>query len=612
MKFLEKRANIVAALLLAAMFIMGLGSILGDSGTTDEVAHVPAGYSYIKFFDYRLNPEHPPLLKAVSSLPLLFMDLNFPTDLPAWKDDVNGQWETGWKFLYHYDNDADNMLLWNRLPILLYAILLGIYLYLWTRDLFGKKTALFALFLFSFAPNILAHSRLVTTDLGVVASFFIVLYYFYKFIKDPSWKYLIYSGVFFGIAQLVKFSNIFLVAYLGLLIILVIFAKHRQLFMFNFPGASKIKRPWLQRTYTLLAALVLIFVIGFVLVEAVYIVFTFNMPTEVQSRLIDVSLPGSESITPQVRDILHTMQDNFITKPFAHYLLGLFMVFARVQGGNTTYFWGETTDQSWWYYYPLSFLIKTPISTIILIISSLFLLLTDFTKQVYTQKIPEVKGRLRVLYNKTASASWKFLPEIIMVSVIAAFFLIGMRSNLNIGLRHVLPVYPFMFMLIAKYVVRFLGNHKTAVKSPRWSKIVMLAVIVVYYLATSLTSYPHYLAYFNEFIGRDNAYKYTVDSNLDWGQDLKRLTRYVEDNNIEHIKVDYFGGSVPAYYLGDKQEKWRSGYGETTGWLAVSATYFQNSKYYGDKFGEKDYRWLEQYEPEIIIGGSILVYNIPE
>ena len=612
MKFIEKGSGIIAALLLIAMFAMGLFSLIGDSGTTDEVAHVPAGYSYVKYFDYRLNPEHPPLLKAVSSLPLLFLDLNFPEDLAAWKDDVNGQWETGWKFLYHYDNDADQMLIWNRIPILLYAIILGIYVYLWTRDLFGKKTALFTLFLFSFSPNILAHSRLVTTDLGVAASFFIALYYFYKFIKDPSWRYLIYSGLFFGIAQLVKFSNIFLVAYLGLLVLLVIAFKRNKIFLFNFPGSAKIKRPLLQRSYTLLISLALIFIIGFALVEIVYVVFTFNMPTEVQGRLIDTSLPGDSSITPAVRDTLHVLKNNPVTKPFAQYLLGLFMVFARVQGGNTTYFFGETTDQSWWYYYPLAFLIKTPISTIILFVASFFLFIIDFVKQVRRQKIPAASRKITALYGKVVGAGWKTLPEIIMISVIAAFFVIGINSNLNIGLRHVLPVYPFMFMLIAKYIARFWRKRREKAKGVPKLKLAALAIIVVYYLGTSLASFPHYLAYFNEFIGRDNAYKYTVDSNLDWGQDLKRLAKYVEDNNIEHIKVDYFGGSVPGYYMGDKQEKWRSNDGETTGWLAVSATFFQNSKHYAKIQGEKDYRWLEKYEPEAIIGGSILVYNIPE
>ena len=611
MNFFEKRANIIAVFLLVIMFIMGIFSIRGDSGTTDEVAHIPAGYSYLKYLDYRLNPEHPPLQKAISAVPLLFLNLNFPDDIPAWTEDVNGQWEAGWKFLYHYGNNADQMLFWSRLPILLYAIILGLYVFLWTKELFGKKTALFALLLFSFSPNILAHSRLVTTDLGVTASFFITLFYFYKFLKKPSWKYLAYSGIAFGIAQLVKFSNIFLVIYMGLLVILALFLLRKKIFLFKLPLLHKIKNNWLQRTTTLIVSLVLIFIIGFILVGAVYTVFTFNMPHDVQYKLIEGSFAGEEAFRVHTRNILHAMQDNFITKPLSQYLLGLVMVFARIQGGNTTYFWGETTDQSWWYYYPLSFLIKTPLSTLLLFFLTWPLLLVDFVKKHQAQKIKAAKSKLALFYGKLTATGWKFLPEIIMISVTAAFFAIGINSNLNIGLRHVLPVYPFMFMLIAKYVIKFFTDHKTKIENLRFAKYSVLIIIIFYYLATSLISYPSYLAYFNEFIGRHNAYKYTVDSNLDWGQDLKRLTKYVEDKNIKHIKVDYFGGSVPEYYLGDKQETWRSNMGETTGWIAVSATYYQNSKYYSRTMGEKDYSWLEKYEPEAIIGGSILVYNVP-
>ena len=188
----------------------------------------------------------------------------------------------------------------------------------------------------------------------------------------------------------------------------------------------------------------------------------------------------------------------------------------------------------------------------------------------------------------------------------------GITSNLNIGLRHVLPMYPFMFMLIAKYFVGFVRRHKYDSQGLALARKVLFAAVAGYLLLTNLFNYPYYLAYFNEAIGRDNGYKYTVDSNIDWGQDLKRLATYVKDNDIKKIKVDYFGGSVPSYYLGDRFQQWRSSDGEATGWLAVSATYYQNSKYYADNFGEKDYRWLEKYEPVTIIGGSILVYNIPE
>jgi hypothetical protein len=611
MNFLKKHPNIIAAFLLLIMFLLGLFSLSGDSGTTDEIAHIPAGYSYLKYRDYRLNPEHPPLLKAVAAVPLLFLNLNFPEDLPAWKDEVNGQWETGWKFIYHYGNDADQMLFWSRLPVLLYAIILGIYVYLWSKELFGKRVGLFALFLYSFSPNILAHSRLVTTDLAVTVSFFIALYYFYKFIKKPSWKYLIYSGIAFGIAQLVKFSNIILVVYLVLLLIVMLFI-YRKRFEFNFPLADRIKRNWLQRSYTLLTSLLVIFVVGFILVGLVYAVFVSKMPDDVQIRLINESLAGDEPTKVNFRNLLHSIRKNPVGKPYAQYLLGLKMVFARIQGGNTTYFWGETSNQAWWYYYPLSFLIKTPVSTLTLFLFSLFYLLFNFVKKYKKQKIDTVKNRFVKFYEKFTRTCWDFFSEIIMISVIVAFFVIGVTSNLNIGLRHILPLCPFVFMLGAKYFIRFITNHKTEIKNFIRSKKVLAAIIIVYYVATNLVNFPFYLAYFNEFIGRNNAYKYTVDSNLDWGQDLRRLARWVEENNIEHIKVDYFGGSVPEYYMGDKQEKWMSRYGETTGWLAVSATYFQNSKYYAKTLGEPDYTWLEKYEPETIIGGSILVYNIPK
>ena len=101
-----------------------------------------------------------------------------------------------------------------------------------------------------------------------------------------------------------------------------------------------------------------------------------------------------------------------------------------------------------------------------------------------------------------------------------------------------------------------------------------------------------------------------TDSNLDWGQDLKRLARYVDDRGIESIKLDYFGGGVPEYYLGDTYTRWTSRYGPTDGWIAVSATYLENSRWYHLQNGEPDYDWLRERNPIAIIGGSILVYYI--
>ena len=100
-----------------------------------------------------------------------------------------------------------------------------------------------------------------------------------------------------------------------------------------------------------------------------------------------------------------------------------------------------------------------------------------------------------------------------------------------------------------------------------------------------------------------------IDSSLDWGQDVLRLQKYINDNDIKSIKVDYFGGSIPSYYIPEAKE-WHSSYGPTSGWIAISATFYQSSKLYGPMEGKWSYSWLDKIEPTAIIGGSILVYNI--
>src|SRR5262249_48797775 len=140
----------VAAAMLTAMFGLALSAMVGNSAIVDEIAHVPAGYSYLHYGDYRLNPEHPPLMKDLAGLPLQFMDVLFPVDEPSWTSDVNGQWEAGWNFIYHLnDNRADAILFWARLPILMLAVAFGGFLYWFCRKHWGTAVALLALFFYA-------------------------------------------------------------------------------------------------------------------------------------------------------------------------------------------------------------------------------------------------------------------------------------------------------------------------------------------------------------------------------------------------------------------------------------------------------------------------------
>src|SRR3989344_4683436 len=166
--FLSNRlTNFIAAGLLIFVFLITLFSVKDDSLTMDELAHLPAGYSYLTQKDMRLNPEHPPLIKDLAAIPLLFIkDINFPSDINSWKEDINGQWDFGREFLYNSGNPADKIIFAGRIPMILLMVFLGFFIFKWAKELFGNKASLLALFFFSFSPAFLAHGRLVTTDVG--------------------------------------------------------------------------------------------------------------------------------------------------------------------------------------------------------------------------------------------------------------------------------------------------------------------------------------------------------------------------------------------------------------------------------------------------------------
>src|SRR3989344_2936368 len=350
-KFLEEHHKSLAIILLGLMFCLGLLSMSQDAGIVDEVAHIPAGYSYLKFGDFRLNPEHPPLIKDLAAVPLLFMNLDFPDNIAAWTAEPNGQWETGWNFIYHVGNDADKILFLSRLPILLLAVVFAYVVYRFCKKRYGVPAALLSLFFFTLSPNLLAHSRFVTTDLGIAAFIFFSLYTFFVFLEKPSWKRLWLATIFFALMQLAKFSAVIMYPFFVLLAIIAVIA-------------WKNPQTWKLRAKIYLGGLVFIFVVSFFMIWAFYVPHTWNMPLDVQDNLITYSL--QYGLGKKVAQTLTALNDLPFMKSIVHYVLGVVMVLNRVQGGNTTYFLGQVTNQSYMMYFPLSYLIKTPVSLLLL------------------------------------------------------------------------------------------------------------------------------------------------------------------------------------------------------------------------------------------------------
>jgi hypothetical protein len=574
------------------MFLLAIFSIKDDTFTFDETAHVVAGYSYLTQKDMRLNPEHPPLIKDLAAIPLLFLKLNFPKNHDCWVQKEPAPWwsqfDCGFEFLYKSGNNPDQILFWSKLPMILLMIFLGWFLFKVAKELFGNRTALLTLFFFSFSPTFLAHGRLVTTDVGAATGAFISLYYFVRFLKESSRKNLIYSGISLGIAQLIKFSLFMLYPIFLILIFFWAIAK-----------VSNVKS-FFKTFGVYLLKFILIGIISLLVIYPVYQYHVWNYPPETQARDIANSL--SSHPIKFLPKILAPMAKIPVVRAFAQYFLGVSMVFQRAQGGNTTFFLGEISASGWYRYFPIVYLIKEPLAFHIFSAISF----------LYLSLLIEISFWKNIAYN---SLNWlrSHFVEFSMLTFMAVYWTFSIVSPLNIGVRHLLPVFPFTILLVSEVINIWLKPPLLRVK------YLIFGVLILWQVMTVIKVYPSFLAYFNELAGGpDGGYRYTVDSNLDWGQDLKRLKKWLEDNKIEKIYLDYFGGGNANYYIKEKFAPWWGSRDPKElpkgSYLAVSASLLQGGR--GEPVKGFDqpccyYRWLYNYEPPVAkIGYSIFIYHI--
>jgi len=626
----------ILAIILVSSFALMLNASQQESAIMDELAHVPAGYGYVHELDARLNPEHPPLIKIVSALPLLFQDLAFPTDSPAWNDEVNGQWVAGTQFFYESGNDADRLIQWARLGPIVLTVLLSLLIFVWSQSLMGSWWAPIPTALTAYSPSILAHGHYVTTDIGASLGFILAIFFFSRFMMHNSRKNLVYAGLAYGIAQLLKFSAILLIPLFLFLIAVFVFVKafNHRVSLFG-----KLKH-FVQYGFRYLAYLAGIFAIGYFLVYLVYIPITLNYPMEKQTTdttailtsfgMQDNAIPPCTLAQPKARclaDLDIAMTTNSITRPFAQYMLGVLMVIQRATGGNTGYFMNEVSAAGWWYYFPVVFFYKEPLPSLILLGFALLLGIGSFLKNF--RGPASLKDRFFTYVNLN-------FAEFSMLSFIVLYWAYSMKSPLNIGIRHVLPTIPLMYIIAAGRIKRWtrqdfdftqglFRNLMTAIVGMVKSSFKTAAVIffVVWYIAESLLTGPYFISYFNTLAGgTPNGYRIVTDSNYDWGQDLKRLAQFTEEHNIDKIAVNYFGGGSVHYYLGDKAVDWNSTMGdpkqEGIEWLAISINNLQNAiaptapGFY--RKPEDEYPWLVKerspYDPDARAGTSIFIYHL--
>lgn len=537
------------AALLAAMGTAQVTSALQETQTWDEAIHIAAGYSYLKTGDYRLNREHPPLFKLLCAAPLLALDPRLPLEDATWRD--SDQVVFGDIFLYKNRVSPETMLFLARLPIIALTLILGLALALWTRRQFGPAAGAAALFLYAFDPNFIAHGHYVTSDLIAAAFIFLAAIAWMRFVESRRWRDLVVAGIVIGLALVSKFSAVFL---LPLLVIFYWFRRWQA-------GSGALS----LRHFAVSAAIA-----GAISVAIIALVY------------------GPESIRcwrgPKLRQVVDTstpvgkvlfQAGKRLGLPAHPYLVGISDLAVHDKVGHDAYLMGMQSHDGWWYYFPVVFAVKTPLSVLALLALAAGIGLRRF-------RLRAVKLRWLVL----------LLPPLV-------YFAMCMHSRINLGVRHLLPVYPFLYAAAGAALMT--GKRPVRVVS----FMLMLGLT-----AESVAIYPHYLAFFNAAAGGpDNGPRYLVDSNLDWGQDLKNLKAYVDRHHIDKLCVCYFGRSSMEYYKLEYTDlprtdelRQRAGI-DCVG--AISATALQ------DVYVGKDaYSWLRARQPMAKIGYSIYLYDL--
>ena len=532
---------------LLALFALVVATAASTkSATYDEPVHILSGYRILTQGDFHTNHEHPPLMKILAAAPLLLMNVSPPTGQLRQETD---QWSVSSEFVYRA-NDANRVLAAARLPITLLATCLAYAVFRSTATSLGPVAGLAALALLVTEPNILAHSGLVTTDLGITAMVFFTFQAFLVGLRRWSRGWMVGAGALFGLALLTKFTAVLLVPILAIAGGLVVWLEGT--------------RRWTQ----LLAALAAVVGIGLAVLNAGYgFGGTFSS--------LRGFAPESESFRRYAAGPLGGVP---LPLPI-EYVRG----FDHAEAGGQrwwAYLLGRHSMTGWRTYYLVAFAVKTPLPLLMMAGAGMFLW-PALCKS-------GAAGDARRGDPPALRPAHALLPQVPLLVYLAAFTLSGNLKN--IGLRYILPVYPFLCMLAALV---------TRMKIKRsW----LLVLPFVWQAALAGWMYPDYLTFFNLTVGGPSrGAEVLLDSNLDWGQDLKGLGAYIRQNRVEKIYVDYFGRGSLRYYGINSTPDFEGGL------IAVSATNLKGV--YSEN--KQRYRFLWAREPVAVIGGSIFIYDAP-
>jgi hypothetical protein len=511
----------VVGAILVVQACATLPAVRLSSTTYDELLHLTAGYSYWLRNDYRLQPENGNLPQRWSTLPLLFQRPAFPAaDDPDWQ--ATDMLNIGRRFFYELGNDVDGMLWSGRCMAVAWAALLTLAVFGWARQAFGSVGGWAAALCIAFWPAVLAHGALVTSDVCLAALFTLSLWAFWNALARVSPATVAACCLAVALSAIAKHSSVLLAPAFLLLAGCSIAARRPMI-------AMAAGRSWPLRTPGRQVACA----------AAVAGLSAAAAWAAIWISVGDRFLATADGSGPTTFFLGHTLESlaarsggvgrvcrwlgEIRALPEA-WLFGLLHVIVHAKARNA-FACGLYSQTGWWWYFPLCFAVKNTIPA---------LLLTLWAAIAAWRAGPAIRSAL--------------LPAGAVIVLLGVVFL---TSRLNIGERHLMPMYPLICIGIGGLAASLRGML------PR---IVCGAAIGLHVIA-ALAAHPHYIGYFNQFVPREHAHEWLIDSNLDWGQDLKRLAIWLRSQDpATPVYIATFGtGSPPherisAIRLGDPDD----------------------------------------------------------
>lgn len=546
-----QRVAVVA--LLAWYSISALTAVSTKCAAVDEFLHLTGGVTYWKFNDYRIHPENGNLPQRWAALPVVLAGYEFPSiDQQDWRQSHMDRLSN--QFFFGLGNNVSRMLLVARAAVVVLAVALGLLIFMASRALLGTAAGFVSLTLFAFCPTMLNNGALVTSDMAAALFFFASVGCLWKVLNHVSWLRLLVSALLMGAVLVSKVSGLLILPMAVVLVIVQLVSTQPICVSWRGTARSLVKRS--QRLavlsgITLLHALICYGVIwtfyGFHY-EMLHATTVAQNEQSGESAIVDKAqyswdqLAGSDAETI---DRCVNQLRAWHALPEA-YLYGVTYIL-HFADQRRAFFWGEYGKGGWPLFFPFTVATKTPLPLFVLLALAIAAL-----ARAWYGSANDCRAERR---SRLGAALYRSAPYWTLTLVYWAFALV---STLNVGHRHILPTYPPMLMLAGASawwltrrvetsdIRRLLNFNRPAVA---WVTLCCVAL----FAADSLRSWPNYPAYFNQLIGGQNAYRYLVDSSLDWGQDLPGLKRWLDEQQLDNgeghkVYLSYFGLANPDYY----------------------------------------------------------------